>query len=119
MAACQLAAWKGHNVVGTAGTPEGCANVLRNGASMVYNHREEHYDDKIKEAHSKGMVVVRIRRKDSGFDLIIEMAAHINLNTDLSLLAKNGRIAVVGNRGETQINARFLMTMESVIFGKD
>lgn len=53
----------------------------------------------------------------SGFDLIVEMAAHINLNSDTEMLAREGKIAVVGNRAETNIDARNLMRTEGSIFG--
>ncbi len=34
-----------------------------------------------------------------GVDVILEMAAHINLDKDISVLAKFGRIVVIGSRG--------------------
>lgn len=45
------------------------------------------------------------------------MAAHKNLNTDLGLLAPRGKVAVIGNRSETVINARQLMATEGAVFG--
>lgn len=45
------------------------------------------------------------------------MAAHKNLNTDLGLLAPRGKIAVIGNKTETVIDARQLMATEGAIFG--
>ena len=41
-----------------------------------------------------------------GVDVILEMAAHINLDKDLALLARNGRIVVIGNRGRVEIDPR-------------
>jgi len=49
--------------------------------------------------------------------LIIEMAAHLNLDRDLGLLAKHGRVVVVGNRGKTEIDARQAMGRDAAILG--
>jgi NADPH2:quinone reductase len=45
------------------------------------------------------------------------MAAHVNLDRDLGLLAKHGRIVVVGNRGKTEIDARQAMGRDATILG--
>jgi NADPH2:quinone reductase len=45
------------------------------------------------------------------------MAAHVNLDRDLGLLAKHGRIVVVGNRGKTEIDARQAMGRDAAILG--
>ena len=50
-------------------------------------------------------------------DLIVEMAAHVNLDRDLSLLAKHGRVVVVGNRGRVEIDARQAMGRDAAILG--
>src|SRR5438045_9593759 len=42
-------------------------------------------------------------------DIVLEMLANVNLATDLKLLATNGRVIVIGNRGEITINPRDLM----------
>ncbi|WKX91477.1 hypothetical protein Q1695_009930 [Nippostrongylus brasiliensis] len=105
IAAVQMAAGHDITVVGTAGTDEGMTLVRENGASDVYNHRKNGYLDEMKKKYSEG------------FDLIVEMAAHVNLMSDLDLLAKNGKVAVVGSRGEVKINPRALMSRESSVFG--
>lgn len=46
------------------------------------------------------------------------MAAHQNLASDLDLLAKNGRVAIVESRGEVKVNPRALMSKESSVFGE-
>uniref|UniRef100_A0A1I7WTB5 PKS_ER domain-containing protein n=1 Tax=Heterorhabditis bacteriophora TaxID=37862 RepID=A0A1I7WTB5_HETBA len=109
LAAVQLASWRGITVFGTAGSEEGMKLVKANGAVEVFNHRRDGYIDEIKRKCSQGIVL--------GFDLIVEMAAHINLGTDLGLLSRGGKVAVVGNREETTIDARLLMMKESSIFG--
>jgi NADPH2:quinone reductase len=52
-----------------------------------------------------------------GVNLIIEMAAHVNLDRDLGLLAKGGRVVVVGNRGRVEIDARQAMGRDAAILG--
>ena len=52
-----------------------------------------------------------------GFDLIVEMLANKNLSADLGLLAKKGRVVVVGNRGTIEINPRDLMSREADVRG--
>ena len=44
-----------------------------------------------------------------GVDVVLEMAAHVNLDKDLGLLANRGRIVVIGNRGRIEIDARQAM----------
>jgi len=44
-----------------------------------------------------------------GVDVILEMLANVNLSADLKLLATNGRVIIIGNRGEITINPRDLM----------
>ena len=50
-------------------------------------------------------------------DIIIENLANKNLAFDMKVLKKNGRIIVVGNRGEVTINPRDLMRCEGSIRG--
>jgi NADPH2:quinone reductase len=50
-------------------------------------------------------------------NLIVEMAAHVNLDRDLALLAKGGRVVVVGNRGRVEIDARQAMGRDAAILG--
>ena len=45
------------------------------------------------------------------------MLANVNLGQDLTILAKNGRVAIVGSRGPVEINPRDLMGREAEIFG--
>jgi NADPH2:quinone reductase len=44
-----------------------------------------------------------------GADVILEMLANVNLSADFKLLAMNGRVIIIGNRGEISINPRDLM----------
>ena len=45
------------------------------------------------------------------------MLANANLQKDLAAIAMNGRIVVIGNRGTTEINARFAMNKNAAILG--
>ena len=50
-------------------------------------------------------------------DLIVEMLANVNLGRDLEILAQNGRVVVVGSRGEVTINPRETMRRDADIRG--
>jgi len=45
------------------------------------------------------------------------MLANVNLQKDLGVVAMGGRIAVIGNRGSTEINARSAMNKNAAIIG--
>jgi NADPH2:quinone reductase len=106
LAALQLARAAGLRIFGTAGTPQGLELATQNGAKQVFNHREPGYLDQIKAATD-----------GRGLDLILEMAADQNLGHDLTLLAPNGRVVVVGSRGPVQIDPRNIMMREADIRG--
>ncbi|CAC5384480.1 qor [Mytilus coruscus] len=55
--------------------------------------------------------------KGEGPDLIIEMLANVNLDKDLNMIKKKGRIVIVGNRGSIEINPRFTMAKECIVTG--
>ena len=63
------------------------------------------------------MEQVRNLTGGSGPHLILEMLANINLATDLDLVAKYGRIIIIGNRGEITINPRMTMIKELDVRG--
>ena len=106
IAAVQLAKARGLRIIGTGGTEHGLAAVRQQGADVVVNHRTTGYVDEIMKATA-----------GRGVDLVVEMAAHVNLDRDLGLLAKFGRIVVVGNRGKTEIDARQAMGRDAAILG--
>lgn len=106
LAAVQLARAAGLRVFGTAGTAGGLELVKQNGAEAAFNHREPGYLDAIKAATN-----------GKGLDIILEMAAHQNLGHDLTVLARRGRVVVVGSRGPVQIDPRNIMTREADIIG--
>ncbi len=97
-AAVQMARAMGLTVFGTAGTQKGLELVKREGAHQVFDHSKAGYLEEILKATG-----------GRGVDIILEMLANVNLAHDLKLLATNGRVIVIGNRGEIAINPRDLM----------
>ena len=93
-AAVQIARANGLTVVGTAGTKEGMNVVSSCGAHHVYNHNHKNYDKKM------------VEHLGTGFDIIIEHLANINLSRDLQMAKDNARVMVVGCRGSVNINPR-------------
>jgi NADPH:quinone reductase len=105
-AAIQFARAAGMTVLGTAGSQRGLDLILKEGADKAFDHsKPEHADEILKFTGGRGV------------DVILEMAAHVNLATDLKLLATNGRVIVIGNRGEITINPRDLMSRRSLVRG--
>lgn len=103
-AAVQLAKAAQMRVIGTAGTEQGLQLVREQGAAEVFNHKDPAYLEKIlKFTDSKGV------------DVILEMAAHVNLGKDLTLLAPYGRVVIIGSRGPVEINPRDMMGREAAI----
>lgn len=98
LAAVQMARAMGLNVFGTAGTSKGLELVKREGAHQVSEHSKAGYHEGIMKATS-----------GRGVDIILEMLANVNLAADLKLLAINGRVIIIGNRGEITIDPRDLM----------
>ena len=106
IAAVQLARALGMRVIGTGGTDRGLELVRAQGADAVANHHAANYLDEITQATG-----------GRGVDVVVEMAAHINLDKDLSILAPHGRVVVVGNRGRVEIDARQAMSRDAAILG--
>jgi NADPH2:quinone reductase len=44
-----------------------------------------------------------------GVDVIVELLANVNLGKDLKVLAKGGRVAIIGSRGRVEIDPRDTM----------
>ncbi|MGH9943553.1 MAG: NADPH:quinone reductase [Pyrinomonadaceae bacterium] len=106
LAATQLARAAGLQVVGTGGTDEGRELALREGAHHVLDHRREGYLDELMSLTG-----------GRGADVILEMLANVNLDRDLGVVAKHGRVVVVGNRGRVEIDPRKAMTRDASIHG--
>ncbi len=106
VACVQLARAAGLKVIGTAGTEEGLVLIKEQGVHLALNHRSPGYLEELKSFTG-----------GKGVDVILEMAAHANLVKDLPLLAKHGRVVVIGSRGPVEINPRDLMGRDAAILG--
>jgi len=104
-AAVQIARSWGMQVIGTAGTDKGIGMVKEQGA-LALNHHDAHYIDQIMAATN-----------GRGPDVILEMLANVNLGKDLAMIARRGRIIVIGNRGTIEINPREAMAKGASIIG--
>jgi NADPH2:quinone reductase len=98
IAGVQFARAMGLRVFGTASSQKGLDLAMREGAHQVFNHSKAGYVEEIMKATG-----------GRGVDVILEMLANVNLANDTKLLATNGRVIVIGNRGEITINPRELM----------
>ena len=106
IAAVELAHAHGMTVIGTGGTARGLESVRERGAHVAVSHKDANYLDAVMQATG-----------GRGVDVVLEMAAHINLDKDLSVLARNGRVVVIGNRGRVEIDPRGTMGKDAAIIG--
>lgn len=105
-AAVQLARGRGMRVFGTAGSDEGRKLVREQGAHEVFDHRApDHFEQIMKATAGEGVHV------------ILEMLANVNLGKDLTILAKGGRVVVIGSRGPVEINPRDTMQRDADVRG--
>jgi len=106
LAAIQLSKAAGLTIIATAGSEAGLKLVKDTGADHVLDHGSAGYLEHVKTITN-----------NKGVDIVIENAAHFNLGNDLPLLARRGKVLVVGSRGPIQINARDIMFSEANIQG--
>lgn len=106
IAAVQLARAAGLTVLGTGGSDKGRRLVTEQGAHHVLDHHQP--------GHLEQALALTEGR---GIDVILEMLADVNLGNDLPILARGGRVVVIGSRGEVQINPRDTMTRDAAILG--
>ena len=106
VAAVQMASAAGLRVFGTAGSERGRQLAREQGATEVFDHTTAGYEKQI-AAKADGR----------GVDLVIEMLANVNLARDLDIIAKRGRVVVVGNRGTLELNPRAIMAKDATIKG--
>jgi NADPH2:quinone reductase len=106
IAAVQLGRADGLRVFGTAGSGEGLKLAREQGAHEVFDHRApEHFEQVMKATGGRGV------------DVIVEMLANVNLGKDLTILAKGGRVVVIGSRGPVDINPRDTMQRDADVRG--
>ena len=106
IASVQFARAAGLTVIGTGGTETGRKLVAEQGAHHVLDHRAPDYLKQVLDLTG-----------GQGVDVILEMLSNVNLGKDLTVLAKNGRIAVIGSRGPVEINPRDAMMRDAAILG--
>jgi NADPH2:quinone reductase len=106
IAAVQLAVAHGMTVIGTGGTERGRKLVAEQGAHHVLDHTAPDYTKRLMEL-----------TEGRGADVILEMLANVNLQKDLDMVARFGRIVVIGNRGTIEINPRGAMAKDAAIIG--
>jgi NADPH2:quinone reductase len=106
IAALQLAKAADLRTIASAGSDKGLALLKEQGADLVINHKQANYLEQ----------VVKFT-EGRGVNVILEMLANMNLKSDTEILAKEGRIIVIGSRGPTQINPRELMIRDASIVG--
>jgi NADPH:quinone reductase len=97
-AALQLARAHGMRVFGTAGSDEGLKLAREQGAHEAFDHHAPDHFDQIMSATN-----------GRGADVIVELLANVNLGKDLTILAKGGRVAIIGSRGRVEIDPRDAM----------
>lgn len=106
VAAVQIARSLGLQVIGTAGSPEGAELVRAQGADHVLDHSKPGYLEALPSLTGH-----------AGPTLILEMLSNVNLAQDARIIAKRGRIIVIGCRGPIEINPRDLMIREADVRG--
>ena len=104
--AIQLAKRAGLTVIGSGGTEKGLDLIRAEGADLAVNHTQDGYLDEV-TAFTNG----------KGPKLVLEMLADVNLAADMDLVAKYGRIIIIGNRGDITITPRVAMMKELDIRG--
>ena len=105
-AAVQLARARGLRVFGTAGSDEGRNLAREQGAHEVFDHRAPDHFIQIMNATG-----------GRGVDVIVELLANVNLGKDLTILAKSGRVAIIGSRGRVEIDPRDSMQRDADLRG--
>jgi NADPH2:quinone reductase len=106
IATVQLARARGLRVFGTAGSDEGLKLVRGQGAHEMFDHRMPDHFEQIMNATG-----------GRGVDVIVEMLANANLGRDLTILAKGGRVVIVGSRGRVEIDPRDTMQRDADVRG--
>jgi NADPH2:quinone reductase len=106
IAALQFSRAAGMTVIGTAGTEPGRQLAAEQGAHHVLDHRSpDHFEDVLRLTENRGV------------DIILELLANVNLGKDLGILAKGGRVVVIGSQGKVEVNPRDAIGREAAILG--
>src|SRR5262249_4911142 len=103
-AALQIARAMGLKVLGTARAPKGLEVAKRGGAHQDFDNPKA--GDRAEILQTRG---------NPGGESNVAQLANVNLSNDTKLLANNGRVIVIGSRGEVTINPRELMARRASI----
>ena len=106
IAAVQLARSAGLHVIGTSGTERGRQLVVQQGARHAFDHHATGYMEQILEVTG-----------GRGVNVILEMLANVNLGKDLRVLARDGRVVIIGSRGTVEVDPRDAMRRDATILG--
>ena len=106
IAAIQMAKAAGMTVIGTGGSESSAELIRDQGADHVVDHHDPAHFEEILEL-----------TRGNGVNVILEMLANANLGNDLPVLAKGGRVVLIGSRGPVEIDARDLMARDADIRG--
>jgi NADPH2:quinone reductase len=117
LACVQMARGLGCEVWGTASTQAGQDAVRRAGAHEVFEHASTVGGTNGGADGSAGIEAMLRGQAHAGVHVVIEMLANVNLQHDTRLVAKGGRIVVVGSRGELAFNPRGLMSKDARVTG--
>jgi NADPH2:quinone reductase len=105
-AVVQLARARGLRVFGTAGSDEGLKLAREQGAHEVFDHRgPDHFEQVMNASGGRGV------------DVIVELLANVNLGKDVTILAKGGRVVIIGSRGRVEIDPRDTMQRDADVRG--
>src|SRR5262249_8015988 len=89
-----------------AGSEQGRKLAREQGAHEVFDHRAaDHFEQVMKATGGRGV------------DVIVELLANVNLGKDLTILAKGGRVVVIGSRGRVEIDPRDKMQRDADVRG--
>lgn len=103
--AIQFATALGARVVATAGSAEKCQTVLRLGATVAVNYRDEDF--------------VAVLQELGGADVILDVIGAGYLARNLEALATGGKLVVIGLQGgaKAELNLAVLMAKRAAIIG--
>jgi len=106
IASVQLGRAAGLRVIGTCSSDLGQILVKEQGADYALSHNSpEHTGEIMKITEGRGV------------DVVLEMLANVNLGKDLGILAENGRVVIIGSRGNVEINPRDIMSRNASVLG--
>src|SRR5206468_7975302 len=88
------------------GSDEGLKLAREQGTHEMFDHRApDHFEQIMKATGGRGV------------DVIVELLANVNLGKDLTILAKSGRVAIIGSRGRVELDPRDTMQRDADIRG--